>query len=417
MEAKEFKSTAPGRLVPVTLYESDATGHRSPLVCRAFVPDELPPALDWRAIVADHYAPLERAALALGRLNGLHRRVGNAAHLLRALWMREAKQSSEIEDIHTTAEQMVFAGAGRALDVRAGGKESWNYVQALEHGLRSDLPLTGRLLKEMHAVLMDGVRGEDRRPAQFRDAGVYIGDHESGPRRARFVPPPPGQVLNDALAALERFINGPPAMIPPLVRVALAHYQFETIHPFRDGNGRIGRVLASLSLVREGLLDHPVVYLSAFINRNRRRYVDLLLDVSQSGGTAWDEWIGFMIEAVETQAHDAANRTEALIAIRERFQRHVQAVDGPVRLLTLIDRLFTMPAINAGEAEALLDVSRPTVYKDLELMESIGILSEVTGKPVNRDWVCREILSVIEADELPGNGGRSEAADPSAPEA
>jgi cell filamentation protein, protein adenylyltransferase len=391
---------APGRLVPITIRDQ-ASDHRepSPIKCFAFVPNPLPPSLNWSDLVVEHYDRLEQTMLAIGRINGLHKRIGNAAGLLRTLWIREAKLSSQVEGIQTTAEDMVLVGAGRTLDVRTGAREGWNYVQALEHGLSSDLPMSVRLLCEMHNMLLKDVRGTDRRPGQVREVPVFIGDPEKGPDKARFIPPPPGEILSGCLADLERFIHTDEPQIKALLKVALVHYQFETIHPFRDGNGRIGRVMISRSLVKEMLLDHPVVYMSAYINRYKQRYVDLLLKVNLTGGDAWSEWIGFMIEAIRTQANDAIVRSEQLISIRERYHELLKQRGAPVRLFRVVDRLFSMPAMNANEAGEIMEVTSPTAYKDIAVLEEIGVLTEYTGKTRDRDWVAREIINVIEAED------------------
>ncbi len=195
--------------------------------------------------------------------------------------MREAKLSSEVENIHTTAEELVLAGAGRTLEVRDSSLESWNYVRALEHGIESELPWSVRIIREMHEILMQSVRGKNFRPGQFRDRGVYLSWIQSWRSIRTLYSMPPGNELLDALHDLEKFVNQSHEEIPPLFAVALTHYQFETIHPFSDGNGRIGRVLISRSLVKEGLLEHPVVYMSAYINQYKRNYSDLLLRISQ----------------------------------------------------------------------------------------------------------------------------------------
>lgn len=400
MAPSNLKPNAPGELVPVTLNER-AADHNAlrPIKCLAYVPNRLPPALDWSSLVVKHYDGLEQTLLALGRLNGLHKRIGNAAGLLRTLWMREAKLSSQVEGIQTTAEDLVLAGAGRTLDGRAGAKEGWNYVKSLEHGLSSDLPMSVRLLCEMHGLLLEEVRGTDRRPGLVRDVPVFIGDPEKGPTNARFIPPPPGEILQRCMDDLEKFIHADESRIKALFKMALVHYQFETIHPFRDGNGRIGRVMISRSLVKEGLLDHPVVSMSAYIYRYKERYVDLLLKVSLEGGDAWGEWIGFMLEAIRTQANDAIVRSERLISIRERYHEQLKSRRAPVRLFRVVDRLFSMPAINANEAGEIMEVTSPTAYKDIAVLEDIGILTEHTGKIRDRDWVAREIIDVIEAED------------------
>lgn len=404
MAAPNLSKGAPGRLVPITLTERASNALEAESIeAFAYVPDPLPPHLDWKRLVAEHYERLEQTLLAIGRLNGLHKRMGNAAGLLRTLWMREAKLSSQIEDIQTTAEDLVLAGAGRQLEVRQQGREVWNYVRALEHGLTSDLPMSVRLLCEMHKLLMSDVRGTDRRPGELRDIPVYIGDPEKGPRRARFIPTPQGDLLRQCLADLERFVHAKQPKIAPLFRIALIHYQFETIHPFRDGNGRIGRVMVSRSLVKEGLLDHPVVYMSAYINRYKQRYVDLLLKISLEGGQVWSDWLAFMTEAIRTQAIDAIERSEQLISLRNEYQELLASHHAPARLFTILDRLFSMPAINAAEYAQLVRVTDPTAYKDLSLLEELDILTEYTGRRRDRDWVARGIINVIEAEDHPEN--------------
>jgi len=399
MNPDQFNASSPGRLVLVTLKEKRVVAGVEELIdvpSHAFVPDPLPPKLDWSALKAELFDVNAEAVLALGRVNGLHKRVGKGAELLRTLWMREAKMSSEVEGIETTAEEMVLAGAGRTLSVRSQGVESWNYVHALEHGVGSELPLCNRLICEMHDRLLRGVRGDETRPGRFRDTPVYIGDRTRGPERARFVPTPPGELLTGCMDRFERFVHTNTPEIPPLFSIALAHYQFETIHPFRDGNGRIGRVLISRSLVKERLLDHPAVYMSAYINDHKREYVDGLLRVSTEGD--WAGWIGFILNAVLTQANDAILRSERLIELREGYLVRLQRKNAPARVLALVDRLFQMPAINAAEAEQLLGVSGPTVYSDIERLEEAGILREYTGKRRDRDWLADGILQVIQAD-------------------
>lgn len=337
----------------------------------------------------------------LGKLNGLHKRVGNAAGLLRTLWMREAKLSSQIENIETTAEELVLAGAGRPMGVREAGLESWNYVKALEHGVHSPLPWSVRVIREMHKLLLSDVRGDRNRPGELRKCGVYIGDRSRGVHGARFVPMPAGEQLLTAITDLETFVNTHHDRIPPLFVVALTHYQFETIHPFGDGNGRIGRVLISRSLVKEGLLEHPVVYMSAWINRYKQEYVDLLLNISRHGGDYWVDWIEFILNAIRTQALDAIWRSERLVTLRETFHEQLKQDGAPSRLFQIVDELFSMPAINASELSERTGVSKPTANNDIQRLERLGLLEEYTGKERDRDWVAREIIGVIE-QEGPG---------------
>jgi len=399
MNTDQFTNKSPGKLVPITLKEKRTRSGKEEFVdfpAQSFVPNSLPPELDWESLKSSLFDLHSEALLALGQVNGLHKRVGNGATLLRALWMREAKMSSKIEGIETTAEDMVLAGAGREQGVRGVGLEGWNYVKALEHGISSELPLCNRLICEMHSLLLSKVRGEDKRPGQFRDQPVYIGNPERGPRAARFVPPPPGEILDQCLKEFEHFMHNEGNKIPPLFAVALMHYQFESIHPFRDGNGRIGRVLISRALVKERLLEHPAVYMSAYINEHKRDYVDSLLAVSVEG--AWQEWIEFILRAITTQANDSITRSELLIDLREEYQRRLKEGDNHGRLFRLIDRLFLLPAINAHEAGVILNVKGPTVYSDLKKMEEAGIITEYTGKKRDRDWMAMGVMQIIKSD-------------------
>lgn len=397
MKKGDFLAGFPGKLVPTVLTEYlngplDEPTHTKTV---AFFPDPLPPNIDWQSIQLEHFDRHSETLLALGKVNGLHKRVGNAAGMLRTLWMREAKLSSEVENIHTTAEELVLAGAGRSLNVRDSSLESWNYVRALEHGIHSDLPWSARVIREMHEILLQTVRGKDLRPGQFRDRGVYISGRFPGAKHARFIPMPPGDDLLNAIRDLEVFVNGRHEQIPPLFAVAITHYQFETIHPFSDGNGRIGRVLISRSLVKENLLEHPVVYMSAYINEHRKQYVDLLLSISQRGGQAWSDWIGFFLDAIRTQALDAIWRSEELINLQVRFHELLKQDEAPPRLFPVVDALFAAPAINVADLMKQTDTTKTTAGKDITRLEHLGILREYTGRERERDWLAQDIVDVI----------------------
>ncbi|HLP83387.1 MAG TPA: Fic family protein [Phycisphaerales bacterium] len=403
MRAEQFQKTVPGKLEPITLNKRVVRAGLPELVpihTICFVPDPLPPKIDWAQAKIELFDLHGEALLALGRLNGLHKQLNNAAKLLRALWIREARQSSAVEGIHTTSQDMVLAGAERSTGVRSGAKEAWNYVRALEHGIASDFPTATRIICEMHALLLEGVDGEDKRPGSIRNINVMIQGEDSGPEHARFIPPPAGEPLLTCLREFEVFVNTPNPQIPALFAAAIAHYQFEAIHPFADGNGRIGRVLLSRSLVKSGILKHPVVYFSEYIRKNKLEYVDRLLAVSTHN--AWTPWIRFILQAILHQSLDAITRSEQLIDLRERYLSSLKAEDAPMRYSRLIDRLFEIPAINAEEAQPILEVGNKTVYRDIELLEKLGILKEITGRQRARDWVAPGILHIIGSDsDLP----------------
>lgn len=400
MKPSDFTRDCPGTLVPTEFLESPGGPLAPPVRTRthAFVPDPLPPKLNWGSVRDEHFNLHSQTLLALGKLNGLHKRVGNAAGLLRTLWMREAKLSSEIENIETTAEELVLAGAGRTLGVRESALESWNYVKALEHGVKSELPWSTRVIKEMHRLLLSDVRGDDRRPGELRNCGVFLGDRSRGVKSARFIPMPPGDGLIAAMSDLEKFVNAVHEKIPPLFVIALTHYQFETIHPFSDGNGRIGRVLISRSLVKEELLEHPVVYMSAYINEHKQEYVDLLLGISQHGGKYWSRWIGFILNAIHTQTLDAIWRSEKLITLRETYRERLKSDRASATTFQIVDDLFSTPALNVNEIVQRTNASKPTAYNLVKRLEKLGILTEYTGKVRDRDWIARELINVIEQD-------------------
>lgn len=361
----------------------------------AFVPAPLPPRLDWPRVKVELFEAFQAAHQALARLDGLERGVPDSNVLLRALVFREAKLSSQIENIWTTAEDMAIAAAGRRVDPDSPGNEAANYVRALEHGMASPLPFCRRLICEMHAILLRDVRGGDKQPGKLRDIGVYIGNPALGPRRARFIPPPPGAVLETALDQLDRFMNEQTPDIPALAKNALMHYQFECIHPFRDGNGRIGRALISRELCTTGILRRPLVYASAYIEANRVRYADLLLRVSTEG--AWIEWIAFLLEAFRTQAIDACLTCERLISLHRAYAAKLHQARARPRVFRLVDRLFSIPIVSAKEASEVLGVSNPTARADIQLLVDLDILQEVTGRAWGRDWGAKDILAAIDA--------------------
>ncbi|MBN8596819.1 MAG: Fic family protein [Planctomycetes bacterium] len=404
MNRNQFTPLAPGNLVDVRIPRTTVRSGRiktEAVETVAFVPNPLPPALDWRELKLRLFDRHSEALLALGKLNGLHKRVQNSAGLLRAIWMREAKLSSQIEGVHTTAEELVLGGASRALPVRSRGKESANYVVALEHGVHSVLPTSKRLIREIHEKLLEGIaddRGREMPSGDFRRVHVYIGTNELGPENAKFVPPPPGDELSRCLDAFETFANNRPRDIPALIAIAMEHYQFEAIHPFWDGNGRVGRVLMSRSLVTEGLLDHPTVYFSAHIYRNKDKYNELLLRVSTHGD--WASWIEFIIDAILISAIDSIVRSELLIDLRDRYYEQLKTLNAKSRTFAVVDHLFAVPVVNADEARKILGgVAKLTAYSDLAMLEKAGILTEITGQQRDRDWMAKDILAIIEAED------------------
>jgi len=383
MHREDFSSEAPGRLVSVEERRW------------AFVPDALPPKLDYGPRLV---AALSEADRALGELAGLGRTLPNPYLLTRPFLRREAVLSSRIEGTQASlvdlyafeVEPPLFDEPERRDDVQ----EVQNYVRALEHGLErlEELPISVRLLREMHAVLMEGVRGAQRDPGEFRRVQNWIGPPGAEISEASYVPPPPGEIPA-TLGALERYVHEDTGL-PPLVDIALVHYQFEAIHPFLDGNGRVGRLLITLMLIERDLLPEPLLYLSAYFERHRGAYYDHLLAVSQRG--AWEDWLLFFFRGVFAEARDASRRAGRLFDLRETYRERFQREGGRINLLAAIDHLFARPVTDIRELEGALSISFEAARRLVALLEGEGVLEEITGRRRNRVYAAREIMQTLQ---------------------
>jgi Fic family protein len=267
-----------------------------------------------------------------------------------------------------------------------------NYLHALTHGLEAITagePITVELLCAMHDRLLSGVRGEEANPGELRTSQNFIG---STPhiQDARYVPPPPNY-LNDLLGDLVTYANGT-TDLHPLLRIGLVHYQFETIHPFLDGNGRLGRLLISLLLQRDDLLPEPYLYLSSYFNARRSDYVDHLLRVSQRG--EWDDWLRFFLRGVQAQADEAHQRANLLVDLREDYQQRYQR-ERSGNILELVMRLFEDPYLDVNAAADWLDVEYSTANRLVGRLEDDGVLEELTGKDRNRFYRATEVFEII----------------------
>lgn len=406
MEKSAFKSTATGRLVAATAWERrlrEGIPESTPVQGWAFVPDSLPPKVEHDLFIGRVSTSLLSAQANLARLDGIVAGLPDPGILLYPFGVREAKLSSKIENTIASAEELAIFEANRS-KARDEVREVRNYMDALEHGLKSKLPLGNRLFREMHEILMAGVRGQDKRPGEFRSTQVFIGDESKGFRSARFVPPPPGNELQQCLADFERFLNPAGygqsiagARLPRLVEIAVAHYQFECIHPFSDGNGRLGRSIVAVSLCKEGLLSRPLTYVSAFFEKRRQDYYDLLLRVSTHGD--WEAWVKFFCDAVATEALDGIRRARRLHDLRERYVKAVTAKRGSVLAARLVDWLFVRPAVTASSVARRLEVSIPSAQKHIDRLVRARILREITGGTYGRVYLARGITRAIEAEE------------------
>ncbi|MBI5473065.1 MAG: Fic family protein [Ignavibacteriae bacterium] len=342
---------------------------------------------------------LSDAAHLVGKLHGIAGDLPNPHLLIGPFVRREAVLSSRIEGTQASLSDLVFFEAsGESSAEVSDVREVANYVHALEFGLKrlDKLPLSLRLMKEMHSRLMKGVRGETLTPGEFRRSQNWIGPPGCTLTDAVYVPPPVDE-MKQSLDAFEKYLHAS-SNLPPLIRLALIHYQFEAIHPFLDGNGRVGRLLMTLILCSEGLLPQPLLYLSAYFERHRAEYYRHLLAVSQTG--AWNAWIEFFLTGVAEQSQDAIQRTQKLLGLWKRYRERLRAVRSSPTMLELVEHLFSSPAISVSQAASRLKVTYPSAQKAIERLVEMNILKEATGRLRNKVYVAREILRVAEAESV-----------------
>jgi Fic family protein len=365
----------------------------------AFVPAPLPPEPPLE--VGPHLqALLDEANQALGRLDGVTLLLPDPGQFLYSYVRKEAVLSSQIEGTQSSLSDLLLfeneATPGVPLD---DVEETSNYIRAMTHGIArieaGELPLSNRLLREVHALLMEGVRGGDKAPGEFRRTQNWLGGTRPG--NARFVPPPPSQVAA-AMSDLEKFLHDVPGPTPILVKAALAHVQFETIHPFLDGNGRVGRLLITLLLCSEEVLQQPLLYLSLYFKQNRDAYYDHLQRVRTHG--AWEEWLEFFLEgviAVAGSATETARRIRALVDVdRQKVHKLGRGAASALRVHELADRRVVL---TAGGTAAELGLSVPTVNAALARLEEAGILREVTGRRRGRIFLYESYLELLQAEQ------------------
>lgn len=356
----------------------------------AFLPPPLPPPIEFPRAV---YMADGNARAAIGELVAGARRVQNLSLILGPLRQREAVLSSRIEGIETEVAEIVLRDAVQdAMPVSADQTEALRYLEALDEGhawLSEGRPLSLSLLRGLHATLLRQGRGERRHPGEFRMAQVFIGNREQGVEAARFVPPPPEQVP-PAAEALMRFVTGAP-VFGPLIDAALAHYQFEAIHPFEDGNGRLGRLLIPLQLVSRGVLDRPLVYLSAYFESHREQYMAGLQAVSTEG--AWQEWVLFFLAAIEHAARDTDSRVRRIEELRAGYRARLASASKSTVPLLVLDDVLEKVYVSAPDVQRFGGVSAPTARATLAVLAKAGVIEPGPRLRGAQYWVARELLA------------------------
>ena len=377
----------------VTQLASSPCGHLVPTVNsqQAYVPDPLPrqvplsPSLVYR---------LDAASRAVGTLAGAGETIPNPRLLIQPFIRREAVLSSRIEGTQASISDLFLYEASGRQRSQGDVAEVVNYVHALEGGIRllDELPISVRLVNQVHSALMRGVRGADQRPGELRSDQVWIGTSGMPIEESRYIPPP-AHLVRDLLADWELFVNDSFEM-PPLIRCALMHYQFEAIHPYLDGNGRIGRLLVVLFLCASGVLPTPLLYLSAYFERDREKYYNQLLQVSLTGN--WEPWLVYFLDGLAEQARDSLVRTRRVRALVDRHRRLLQDRRESGNALQLLDELSAGPFMTAPVAAYLLGVTNAGARGILGRLVDAGILEEYPDS-WPRLYVARELLDVIEA--------------------
>lgn len=358
----------------------------------AFVPNDLPPALVW---TSDLVATVSAADRALGRLAGLGQDMPNPHILIRPFLSREAVLSSQIEGTEASIPDVLLFEVDKKVERNVPDvREVVNYIRALEYGLErvKTLPLSLRLIREVHRRLLKRVRGEQGAPGEFRTCQVHIGPQGAGIEQATFVPAPPSEVP-PLMGALERYLHEP-SDLPPVVRLALMHYQFEAIHPFRDGNGRVGRLLISLMLCLDGTLPLPLLYLSAYFHRTRQEYYDQLRRVSQLG--TWTNWLTYFARGVASEAMDAVDRARRLKDLQVDYVERIRTARTSALVTKLIEDLIGHPIVNVASVAKTLGVTPHTAQNHIDRLVQAGILREVTGRKRNRLFVADGIIKALE---------------------
>ena len=366
---------------------------------RAFLPAPLPPD---PPVVRDpemddlHF----KATLALGKLDGATETLPNPDLFVFMYVRKEAVLSSQIEGTQASLMDLIeFETSrprpGRPTDV----EEVVNYVNAMNHGLLrlAELPVSLRLIKEIHEHLLRGVRGGRLSPGDFRTSQNWIGSPGCTLAIASFVPPPPHDMM-DALSELERFIHSD-APMPALLKVGLVHAQFETIHPFLDGNGRVGRLLITFLLCEKRILSRPLLYLSYFFKKHRAEYYEHLQRVRDEGD--WEGWLKFFLRGVEVVAKEATSKARRVVNMREEHRALIASDLGRAapNALTLLEKLFERPIVNVNEVAELTGTAFATANRVVESLEKLGLLIEITGQKRNRVYSYEPYLQLFQDDE------------------
>jgi len=388
MEISRFTERKTGQIIEVS---------GIPAIRHAFIPDPLPPRWEWPN---ELWPVLMKAKEELARLDGIGRHLPNPQLLLTPLQKREAQKSSSLEGTYATPQQLLLFEINPA-EVELPGeryqpiREVSNYIRALrmrEHQ-KKKMPISLRLIRDLHRILLEGVRGAEAEPGEYRRGLVQVGSD------GRYVPPP-ANYLHECLDKFEKYLHKDNEF-DPLVEVFLAHYQFEAIHPFRDGNGRVGRLLISVTMEDWCGLSGQWLYMSSFFEKNKEEYIDRLFKISTEGD--WTNWMSFCLRGVISQALDAQMRCSRLLELKDEYHKRLERTGSPGRIYQLVDDLFVKPYTTAPWIKGKYSVSYPTAKADLTKLVKLGILTDLQLKMRRQKaYFCEEIFIITFEDIEPG---------------
>lgn len=359
----------------------------------AYYPNPLPHTIDYPESIVP---VLTDATAAVHRLAGASRLLPTPEILIGPYVRIEAILSSRIEGTQATVGQLLeYEGAGQNGEPSGDVREVSNYVRALNHAVDRlpELPLSSRLIREAHEILMEGVRGEYATPGEYRKSQNWIGPPGATLETASFVPPP-HEALGEAIRDFEHFLQD--RSLPNLIAIGLAHYQFETIHPFLDGNGRIGRLLIILMMIERQVLSEPVLYMSAYFEEHRDTYYELLDSTRQTSDVF--PWLHFFLNGVTRMAHEAEERAVRLTDLQRQLRTRLLEDGGTQTAVRLSERLLDLPYVTASRISNQLGVAFPTAQRAIDDLVDIGILEEITGQRRNRVYLSQEILDIVYGD-------------------
>ncbi len=389
MDKSAFENSPVGTLVPIKgfdqLLKREYTHH-------AFVPAPLPAIVPLEQAT---YKAVTDAALAVGRLDAAAQQLPNPSLLVRPVLYREAVSTSALEGTYAPLREVLEADAVEPSRGTYEVREILNYVRAAELAIElvEEKPICVSLLSRLQKVLVTGTRGDGFDSGRLRSGQVYIGERHKGIEASRYVPPPEGAPLQDGMSDWEKWLHQEDD-IPLLVRVALTHYQFESLHPYSDGNGRLGRLIIVLQLVTAGALCHPILNLSPWLEARKDAYKDCLLAVSQTGD--FNAWVRFFSEAVVAQAADTIARISRLVEIRAFMLERLRQDKARGVVLEIVEDLIGYPIITPTQAASLHHVTYPPANSAIQKLQALGLVVEITGNSYGRVYACPSVMEAVE---------------------